>query len=50
MLDIDPKKRPTALEICKHPWFSDMDNLPNIKLSEIEDDNRIQVCQIFYLV
>jgi serine/threonine protein kinase len=44
MLDVDPKKRPTALELCKHPWFSNIDNLPNIKLSNIQDYNLVRVC------
>jgi len=43
MLDIDPKKRPTALELCKHPWFSDIERLPNTKLSNIQDYNLIRV-------
>lgn len=44
LLDIDPKKRPNALEICKHPWFSSIDSLPNVKLSNIQDHNRVRVC------
>ncbi len=43
MLDVDPKKRPTALELCKHPWFADMDSLPNTKLSNIQDYNLVRV-------
>ncbi|UJR28186.1 hypothetical protein I4U23_009439 [Adineta vaga] len=42
MLDVDPKKRPTALELCKHPWFSNMDSLPNTKLSNIQDHNLVR--------
>ncbi|CAF2576090.1 unnamed protein product [Rotaria sp. Silwood2] len=42
MLDVDPKKRPTALELCKHPWFSNIDSLPNVKLATIQDYNRIR--------
>ncbi len=43
MLDVDPKKRPTALELCKHPWFAKMDSLPNAKLSNIQDYNLVRV-------
>jgi serine/threonine protein kinase len=49
MLDVDPKKRPTALELCKHPWFTNMDSLPNSKLSNIQDYNLVRVCQICFL-
>ncbi|CAF0886703.1 unnamed protein product [Rotaria sordida] len=42
MLDIDPKKRPTASELCKHPWFSNIDSLPNAKLSNIQDHNLVR--------
>ncbi|CAF3402602.1 unnamed protein product [Rotaria sp. Silwood1] len=42
MLDVDPKKRPTALELCKHPWFANMDSLPNTKLSNIQDYNLVR--------
>ncbi|CAF1384525.1 unnamed protein product [Rotaria sordida] len=42
ILDVDPKKRPTALEVCKHPWFSNIDSLPNVKLANIQDYNRIR--------
>jgi len=49
MLDVDPKKRPTALELCKHPWFTNMDSLPNSKLSNIQDYNLVRVCQIYFL-
>jgi len=49
MLDVDPKKRPTALELCKHPWFANMDSLPNTKLSNIQDYNLIRV-SLFYLI
>ncbi|CAF1461058.1 unnamed protein product [Adineta steineri] len=42
MLDTDSKKRPTALQLCKHPWFSNIDNLPNIKLSNIQDYNLVR--------
>ena len=44
MLDVDAKKRPTALQLCKHPWFSNIDNLPNVKLSNIQDYNLVRVC------
>ncbi len=44
MLHVDPKKRPTALQLCKHPWFSNIDSLPNIKLSNIQDYNLVRVC------
>jgi serine/threonine protein kinase len=43
MLDVDPKKRPTALELCKHPWFSNMDTIPNVKLSNFQDYNLVRV-------
>jgi serine/threonine protein kinase len=43
MLDVDPKKRPTALELCKHPWFTNIDSLPNTKLSNIQDHNLVRV-------
>ena len=43
MLDVDPKERPTALQLCKHPWFSNMDQLPNVKLSNIRDYNLVRV-------
>ena len=46
MLDIDPKKRPTAQELCKHSWFANMDSLPNIKLSNIQDSNLVRVRSI----
>jgi serine/threonine protein kinase len=46
MLDNDPKKRPTALELCKHPWFSNIDTLPNVKLSNIQDYNLVRVSDI----
>ncbi len=46
MLDVDPKKRPTALELCKHPWFANMDSLPNTKLSNIQDYNLVRVSEI----
>jgi serine/threonine protein kinase len=49
MLDVDPKKRPTALELCKHPWFANTDSLPNTKLSNIQDYNLIRV-SLFYLI
>ncbi|CAF0906155.1 unnamed protein product [Adineta ricciae] len=42
MLDVDAKKRPTALQLCKHPWFSNIDNLPNVKLSNIQDYNLVR--------
>ncbi|CAF4953830.1 unnamed protein product, partial [Rotaria sp. Silwood1] len=42
MLDVDPQKRPTALELCKHPWFSNIDSLPNVKLATIQDYNRVR--------
>jgi serine/threonine protein kinase len=42
MLDVDPRKRPTALELCQHPWFSNMDRLPNMKLSNIKDYNLVR--------
>jgi hypothetical protein len=45
MLDTDPKKRPTAVEICKHPWFSNMGNLPNVKLGNIQDYNLVRVSE-----
>jgi len=45
MLDVDPKKRPTALELCKHPWFANMDSLPNAKLSNIQDYNLVRVSE-----
>jgi serine/threonine protein kinase len=47
MLDVDPKKRPTALELCKHPWFANMDSLPNTKLSNIQDYNLVRVSEVF---
>ena len=43
MLDVDPKERPTALQLCKHPWFVNMDQLPNVKLSNIQDYNLVRV-------
>lgn len=46
MLDVDPKERPTALQLCKHPWFANMDQLPNIKLSNIQDYNLVRVSSI----
>lgn len=46
MLDVDPKERPTALQLCKHPWFANMDQLPNIKLSNIQDYNLVRVSAI----
>jgi serine/threonine protein kinase len=49
MLDIDPKKRPTALELRKHSWFVNMENLPNIKLSNIQDCNLIRVSDLVYV-
>ncbi|CAF0757500.1 unnamed protein product [Adineta steineri] len=42
MLDVDPKKRPTALELCKHPWFINIESLPNAKLSNIQDHNLVR--------
>lgn len=45
MLDVDPKKRPTASELCKHPWFANMDSLPNTKLSNIQDHNLVRVSE-----
>ena len=45
MLDVDPKKRPTASELCRHPWFAHMDNLPNTKLSNIQDHNLVRVSE-----
>ncbi|UJR21274.1 hypothetical protein I4U23_024367 [Adineta vaga] len=42
MLDVDSKKRPTALQLCKHPWFSNIDSLPNVKLSNIQDFNLVR--------
>ncbi|CAF3512394.1 unnamed protein product [Rotaria socialis] len=42
MLDVDPKKRPTALELCKHSWFANMESLPNMKLSNIQDYNLVR--------
>jgi serine/threonine protein kinase len=47
MLDVDPKKRPTALELCKHPWFANTDSLPNTKLSNIQDHNLVRVRLLF---
>ena len=44
MLDVDSKKRPNALELCKHPWFSNIDSLPSMKLSNIQDYNLVRVC------
>ncbi|CAF3841976.1 unnamed protein product [Rotaria magnacalcarata] len=42
MLDIEPKRRPSALELCKHPWFANIDSLPNVKLGNIQDHNHIR--------
>jgi len=50
MLDVDPKKRPTALELSKHPWFTNMDSLPNSKLSNIQDHNLVRVCEFYFLI
>jgi serine/threonine protein kinase len=50
MLDVDPKKRPTALELSKHPWFTNMDSLPNSKLSNIQDHNLVRVCEFYFLM
>lgn len=47
MLDVEPKKRPTALELCKHPWFQSMDSLPDTKLSNIQDYNLVRVSGLF---
>ncbi|CAF0857640.1 unnamed protein product [Didymodactylos carnosus] len=33
MLDIDPKKRPTAHDILNHSWLSNLDRLPDQKLT-----------------
>ncbi|CAF3261061.1 unnamed protein product [Rotaria socialis] len=42
MLDIDPKSRPSAVELCKHPWFANIDSLRNVKLGNIQDHNHIR--------
>ncbi|CAF4281086.1 unnamed protein product, partial [Rotaria magnacalcarata] len=33
---------PSALELCKHPWFANIDSLPNVKLGNIQDHNHIR--------
>lgn len=43
MLEVDPKKRPTAIELCKHPWFSNVEQLPNVKLATIRDYQLVRV-------
>ncbi|CAF1182239.1 unnamed protein product, partial [Didymodactylos carnosus] len=41
MLDIDPRKRPTARDILNHSWLSNLDRLRDQKLT-IQDCNLVQ--------
>ncbi|CAF1038971.1 unnamed protein product [Didymodactylos carnosus] len=41
MLDIDPRKRPTARDILNHSWLSNLDRLPDQKLT-IQDCNIVR--------
>jgi serine/threonine protein kinase len=43
MLNVDPRKRPTASDICKHPWFSNIENLPNVTSSSTQDYQLVRV-------
>lgn len=47
MLDVDAKRRPTALQLCKHPWFSHIDSLPTVRLAAAPDYNLVRVCFAF---
>ena len=42
MLNLDPRKRISSSNILKHPWLTNSENLPDIKLT-IQDGENVKV-------
>lgn len=42
MLNLDPRKRISSSNILKHPWLTNSENLPDIKLA-IQDGENVKV-------
>ncbi len=46
MLNLDPRQRISAAQILKHPWITNIESLPDIKLT-IQDGDNVKVCASF---
>lgn len=47
MLNLDPRHRISSSNILKHPWITNIDNLPDFKLS-IQDGENVRVRTLFF--
>ncbi len=48
MLNLDPRQRISSSNILKHPWITNSESLPDIKLA-IQDGDNVKVKQAFEL-
>jgi hypothetical protein len=49
MLNLDPRKRISASNILKHPWITNSEKLPDIKLA-IQDGDHVKVKLFIFII
>ncbi len=49
MLNLDPRQRISSTNILKHPWITNADSLPDIKLAIQDGDNvKVSFCKFLF--